>query len=79
VLAILQASGDLIVGDNQPYSIETEIDYSIPFHALRRGLRHLQLELRQDEIADADGQQRWAVRLAEVFTQALDDVTTYCV
>ena len=39
-------------------------DYSIPFHAMRRGLRHLQVEFRQDEIGDEASQGRWASRLA---------------
>ncbi len=38
------------------------------FHALRRGLRHLQMEFRQDEIRDARGQREWAVRLAQALT-----------
>lgn len=69
VLAALRAPGDLNVGDNEPYSIEPEVDYSIPFHALRRGLRHLQVELRQDEIAAAAGQRSWAARLAAVLAE----------
>jgi predicted N-formylglutamate amidohydrolase len=71
VLAALRAPGDLVVGDNEPYAIEPDLDYSIPFHALRRGLLHLQVELRQDEIADAVGQRRWATRFAEVLTRCI--------
>jgi len=70
VLAALRAPGDLLVGDNEPYCIEPDIDYSIPFHALRRGLRHLQVEFRQDEIADTAAQERWGSRFAEVLYAA---------
>jgi predicted N-formylglutamate amidohydrolase len=68
VLAALRRPGDIVVGDNQPYDLDPKMDYSIPFHALRRGLPHLQVEFRQDEIPDAASQRRWAVRLAEALT-----------
>jgi predicted N-formylglutamate amidohydrolase len=68
LLAALREPGDVVVGDNQPYDLDPAVDYSIPFHALRRGLPHIQVEFRQDEITDGTGQQRWALR----FAQALD-------
>jgi len=64
LLAALRVQGDMLVGDNEPYRIDPLIDYSIPFHALRRGLPHLQVEFRQDEAADAAAQRRWARRFA---------------
>jgi len=68
LLAALRLPGDAPVGDNQPYDLDPEVDYSIPFHAMRRGLQHLQVEFRQDEIADASGQRRWALRFAHALT-----------
>ena len=65
VLAALRRPGDIEVGDNQPYDLDPAVDYSIPFHALRRGLPHLQVEFRQDEITDAAGQRQWALRFAQ--------------
>ena len=65
VLAALRRPGDVLVGDNQPYDLNPEVDYSIPFHALRRQLPHLQVEFRQDEIPDASAQRRWALRFAQ--------------
>ncbi|HEY1218308.1 MAG: N-formylglutamate amidohydrolase [Bryobacteraceae bacterium] len=65
VLAALRRPGDIAVGDNQPYDLNPEMDYSIPFHALRRRLPHLQVEFRQDEIPDAASQHRWALRFAQ--------------
>lgn len=55
---------DIAVGDNQPYNLDPTMDYSTPFHALRRGLPHLQVEFRQDEISDPASQRRWAMRFA---------------
>lgn len=70
VLHGLREPGDVIVGDNQPYDMDPEVDFSTPFHALRRGLPFVQVEFRQDEIADAAGQRRWAVRFAEALISA---------
>lgn len=69
VLAALRASLNVQVGDNEPYSIEPLVDYSIPFHALRRQLNHLQVEFRQDEIATATRQRQWALRFAAVLRE----------
>jgi predicted N-formylglutamate amidohydrolase len=71
VLAALREPGDLSVGDNEPYAVEPDVDYSIPFHAARRGLMHLQVEFRQDEIADPAGQRRWALRFSDVLARCL--------
>ena len=68
VLAALRRPGDVVVGDNQPYDLDPEVDYSIPFHALRRNLPHIQVEFRQDEILDASTQRRWALRFAQALT-----------
>jgi len=65
VLAALRRPGDVMVGDNQPYDLDPAVDYSIPFHAQRRGIPHLQVEFRQDQIADAITQRQWALRFAQ--------------
>lgn len=65
VLAALRSPGDITVGDNQPYNLDPAFDYSIPRHALRRNLPHLQVEFRQDEIADQPAQRAWAKRFAQ--------------
>jgi predicted N-formylglutamate amidohydrolase len=63
-------SGGVNVGDNEPYSMDPEIDYSTPFHAVRRKLPYLQIEFRQDEVQDSAGQLRWA----QVFASALSQI-----
>mgnify|MGYP001043111444 CR=1 FL=1 len=60
VLAALRKRGDITVGDNEPYTLDSKEDYSVPYHAMRRNLRHLQVEFRQDEVATPEGQRRWA-------------------
>lgn len=63
---MLQAEGDLVVGDNQPYAVSDTSDYAVPVHGEARGLPHVELEIRQDLIADDAGQQLWAQRLARL-------------
>lgn len=65
MLAGLKLAGDITVGDNQPYDLDPLVDYTIPFHAMRRNLPHLQVEFRQDEVSEIAGQLRWARRFAE--------------
>jgi predicted N-formylglutamate amidohydrolase len=65
LLAALRRPGDVAVGDNQPYSLDPKVDYSIPIHALRRGLPHVQVEFRQDEITQPTTQRAWALRFAQ--------------
>jgi predicted N-formylglutamate amidohydrolase len=72
LLAALREPGDIVVGDNQPYDLDPSVDYSTPYHALRRGLPHLQIEFRQDEVTDASGQERWARRLSSAMSAAID-------
>jgi predicted N-formylglutamate amidohydrolase len=45
-------------------------DYGVPVHAERRGLPHVEIEIRQDLIEDAAGQAGWAARFARLFRAA---------
>jgi predicted N-formylglutamate amidohydrolase len=66
LLQALREEGDLVVGDNEPYAVGDLTDYSIVHHGERRGLPHVEIEIRQDLIADEQGQQAWAERLARL-------------
>jgi predicted N-formylglutamate amidohydrolase len=68
--AELSAPGDLIVGDNEPYTVDDETDYTIPVHGETRGIPHVAIEIRQDLIGDEAGQDYWAQRLAETLPEA---------
>lgn len=70
MLDLLRAEGDLTVGDNQPYAITDTSDYTVPVHAEGRSLDHVELEIRQDLIADPAGQRAWAERVARLLTAA---------
>jgi len=52
------------VGDNEPYSVSDETDYTVVVHAERRGIPYVELEIRQDLLADVAGQAEWSERVA---------------
>ena len=64
LLELIRAEGEWVVGDNEPYSVSDGTDYAIPVHGELRGLPHVEIEVRQDLIADEAGQREWAERLA---------------
>ncbi len=66
LLELLRAEPGLEVGDNEPYSITDDSDYTIPEHGERRGLPHIELEIRQDLIEHNAGQRAWAERIARL-------------
>jgi predicted N-formylglutamate amidohydrolase len=70
MLDLFRAEGDLVVGDNAPYAITEASDYTVPVHGEGRGLPHVEIEIRQDLIADAAGQEAWAARLARLLPNA---------
>jgi predicted N-formylglutamate amidohydrolase len=66
----LRREPDLTVGDNEPYSGHLPGD-AIDRHALQQGRPNVLIELRNDLIADAAGQQAWADRLAPILETTL--------
>jgi predicted N-formylglutamate amidohydrolase len=63
-IPLLAAEG-LVVGDQQPYS-GTLLNATMNRHAEAEGRPYLGIEVRQDQIAGADGQAAWAERLARI-------------
>lgn len=74
LLAALRAEPGLVVGDNEPYAVSDVTDFAIPVHGEQRGLLHVELEIRQDLIADASGQEEWAGRLARILPAVLPEL-----
>jgi predicted N-formylglutamate amidohydrolase len=70
LLDLLRAEGDLTVGDNAPYAVSDLTDFGVPRHAEQRGLAHVEIEIRQDLIADAAGEVAWAERMARLLAAA---------
>lgn len=74
LLALMKREEGLIVGDNEPYSVSELTDYTIPIHGVGRSLLHAEIEIRQDLIGDASGQQAWGERLAIWLLQSLEGI-----
>jgi len=74
LLALLRDEPGLVVGDNQPYAATPATDHTIIVNGERRGLPYVELELRQDVIADARGSAEWAERLARLLPRAVDAI-----
>lgn len=70
LIAALRAEGDLTVGENQPYAGHLPGD-AVDRHALSAGHPNVLIELRNDLISDAKGQQYWADRLAPLLSRVL--------
>lgn len=72
---LFEAEGDLVVGDNEPYAVSDASDYTVPVHGERRGLPHVEFEIRQDLIAEEAGQRAWAERLARLLPIAYTELS----
>jgi predicted N-formylglutamate amidohydrolase len=66
-MPLLEAEG-LIVGDQQPYSGKL-LNATMNRHAEAHGRPYFGIEIRQDQIAGAAGQAKWAERLARIAQQ----------
>jgi predicted N-formylglutamate amidohydrolase len=71
LLEELRSDASLVVGDNEPYAVSDETDFTIVAHGERRGIPHVELEIRQDLLADDEGQERWSERLAAALERSM--------
>ena len=71
---LLSAEDGLVVGENEPYAVSDLSDYTVPVHGERRGLAHVEIEIRQDQITDLAGQTAWAERLARLLPAAYTEM-----
>jgi predicted N-formylglutamate amidohydrolase len=72
LLAEFSVCADLVIGDNEPYALESDVDFTIPRHAMRRGLAYLQVEFRNDLLRTATDAQRLADRFVDVLERLGD-------
>ncbi|MCB9947998.1 MAG: N-formylglutamate amidohydrolase [Rhodospirillaceae bacterium] len=71
-LDLAAAETDLVVGENEPYIVEMDDDYTLPIHAEGRGIPYVELEIRQDLIGTEVGQQAMADRLSRLLGRWVD-------
>jgi predicted N-formylglutamate amidohydrolase len=76
LIAGLSAEG-LTVGDNEPYSARSPEGFTLHHHAAPRGLPHVLIELRQDEIDTDAGVHRFAGHLMRALQPILANPDLY--
>jgi predicted N-formylglutamate amidohydrolase len=70
VLEALRREPGLVIGDNEPYFVSDDTDYTIPVHGEARKLPHVEIEIRQDLITHEAGQAEWAARIVRTLQGA---------
>lgn len=72
LIAALNGQAGLVIGDNQPYS-GVEYGYTLKVHAGAQGLANVQIEIRQDLLADDAGIEKWVSILDAALAPLIDD------
>jgi len=70
LLRLLRDEPGLVVGCNEPYAASDLTDFSLVHHGEARGIPCVEIEIRQDLIADPAAQNAWAQRLARLLRSA---------
>lgn len=70
ILRLLREEDAMTVGDNEPYTVSDDTDYTIPVHGEQRGLPHVAIEIRHDLIETESDQRDWAQRMCRILTKA---------
>lgn len=73
LLEALRQQAGVEVGDNEPYDLDIDYDFTTPQHAMTRGLAHVQVEFRQDLVQTREQAERWADRFFDALMQARRD------
>lgn len=68
--ALAADDAGLNIGWNQPYSALNGVTFTLEHHGDGRGLEATMIEIRHDEILEAEGVSLWAARLARCLTAA---------
>jgi predicted N-formylglutamate amidohydrolase len=68
-------SGGLVIGENEPYVVSMENDYTLPVHAEAAGIPYVEFEMRNDSYKDAASRTRAAALLAPALRAAFADVS----
>lgn len=71
LLAVAAAEKAFVVRRNQPYGPQDGVTHTLLEHGIARGLANVMIEIRNDLIADAAGQEAMAARLTRWLDAAL--------
>ena len=69
VLEMLRRDEKLLIAENEPYLVQLT-HYTVPHHAESHGLPYVELEIRQDLVAEEAGRAAWAQRIAQALQDA---------
>lgn len=69
--SVISKRPQMKIGMNQPYTIEDDHDWFVPYHGERRGLAHSLIEIRNDLLDTEEACRDWASLLSEVTEQFL--------
>jgi predicted N-formylglutamate amidohydrolase len=75
VYDLLSADSDgYVVGENEPYVVSMENDYTLPVHAEAAGIPYVEFEMRNDSYKDAASRKKVAALLARALRAAFAEV-----
>lgn len=63
-------SGGLVIGENEPYVVSMENDYTLPVHAEAAAIPYVEFEMRNDSYKDVQSRKRAAALLARALKSA---------
>jgi len=69
LIARLRQKPGCEVGDNEPYKVSPETDYTVPTYGDARGLDAVLIEVRQDLLGTDAGIEQWAAELAAALAE----------
>ena len=59
---------------NEPYTIDDESDFFVPYHGEGRGIAHVLVEIRNDHIRSPEGCAEWAMLLSDCINDILPEL-----
>lgn len=72
-MAIERHAPSLTIGMNEPYTIDDESDFFVPWHGEARNIGHVLIEIRNDHLRTPEGCQRWADLLRDCTNDILPE------
>lgn len=75
VLSVAASSTQYGCRRNEPYGPQDGVLHTLNLHCQSDGLLNVMLEIRNDVIADLEGQDLWSTRLGAMMAEALDRVS----
>jgi len=74
--AIERRAPSLAIGMNEPYTIDDESDFFVPWHGEARNIGHVLIEIRNDHLLTAEGCRRWADLLRDCTNDILPEFSS---